>query len=179
SGRNSDECRRLKDQHAHDLRAYRDNRTTQIASCRGYRPSLTAASSSENSNNDFYERIARNRGHCVEYPYVNCEQYDRYVHAKLHHHHHHHHYSDPPSGGSKPASASADRPAGPGTPANTGKVAKQDAVVSGGASHEDPTHSAHRASDRDNVSHHGPVRDSSSTAASGHGSGGGTHSGGS
>src|SRR5262245_20048595 len=52
SGRNSDECRRLKDQHAHDLRAYRDNRTTQMASCRGYRPTLTAASSSENSNND-------------------------------------------------------------------------------------------------------------------------------
>lgn len=189
SGSNSGECRRLKDRHAQDLRSFRDNRAYQMANCRGYRtPSVAAASPLENSNHDFYDNYYSNRGTCVEYPYVNCEQYDHYVHAKLHRHHHHP-YSDSPYDSAKPASAGADKLSPAGAHGNAGKNAKQDAPVNGGSSHEYPAQPVHRGTDRDNFSHrssgydnspnHGSGRsDSSSTAASGHsrGSGGAGHS---
>jgi hypothetical protein len=191
SGSDSDTCRQIQDQHAQELRAFRDNRTLQMANCRGPRSrSLATASPFEISNNDFYEKYHQNNQPCVEYHYVNCEQYDRYVHTQ-HHLHHHHYYTVSSSGNGKPASAYVEKPSTKGVQANTDKNTKPDAATRTSV-HDTSTQSAHRGSDRDNsVSHssghdnspsHGSGRsDSSATVTShhSHDSGGTSYAGGS
>src|SRR5262245_55264310 len=183
SGSDSDACRQLNDQHAQDLRAFRDNRAFQMASCRG--PLKAAAASPfAISNNDFYEKYHSNRGPCVEYPYVNCQEYDHYVHSRLHHHHHY--YSDPPSGNGKATSAYAEKRG------KADKSARQDTAPTRSSAHDTPAQSAHRGSDRDNSfnhssghdnspTHNAGRSDSASTATSHHNhySGGASYSGGS
>jgi hypothetical protein len=196
SGSVSDACRQLQDQHAQDLRAFRDNRAFQMANCHGPRSrSLAAASPFEVSNNDFYEKYYRNRGPCVEYPYVNCEHYDHYVHAKYHHHHHHE-YTASSSGSGKPASAPpsayVEKPSTKGVQGNTDKNLKPDAAATRSSAHDTSAQSGHRGSDHDNSasrssghdnsSSHGSGRsDASATASShhSHDSGGASNSGGS
>jgi hypothetical protein len=182
SGSDSDECRQLKERHAQDLRSFRDNRAYQVANCRGYGTrSVAAAPVFDNSHNDFYETYYSNLGNCVEYPYVDCSQYDRYVHRKLHHHHHHY-YSEPSYGGAKSAYTNAGKPSTTGSLGNTGKNAKQDGVATRSSAHDSPAQSAHRGSDRDNSSNHGSGRADSSSAASSarsRDSGGSSYSGGS
>src|SRR5262245_23389517 len=190
SGSDSDACRQLNDQHAQDLRAFRDNRAFQMASCRG--PLKAAAASPfAISNNDFYEKYHSNRGPCVEYPYVNCEQYDHYVHAKYHHHHHHY-YADSSSGG-RSVSAYVEKHGNAGKSAksasgyvekheNADKSAKQDAAPTHSSAHDTAAQPSRRGSDHDNYGNHSSTGgDSSPTASSNHShDGSGTsHSGGS
>jgi hypothetical protein len=183
SGSNSDACRQLKDLHAQDLRAFRDNREFQMTKCRGSGPrTLAAASPFEISNNDFYEKYYKNRGPCVEYRYVYCDQYDHYVHAK--HHHHHHYYTDSPSGSGKVTSAYSEKPATSKTREYADKSAKQDGAPIRGTVRDSSAQPAHHdsRSDRDNSANHGSSRnDSSATASShhNHDSGGASYSGGS
>jgi len=211
SGSDSDACRQLQDRHAQDLRMFRDNRAYQMANCRGPQPrSLAATSPFENNNHDFndsYEEYYRNPAPCVEYPYVNCEQYDHYVHAKYHHHHHG--YTEPATGGVKSATTYAEKPSKAAVPGNADKSAKsaseyvekhgmadksarQDTVSTRSSGHDTPAQSSHRGSAHDNSpsrssghdnspAHSAGRNDSASTATShnNHDSGGASNSGGS
>jgi len=177
SGSDSDACRQLKDRHAQDLHSFRDDRAYQMANCRGSQPhTVVAASPFENSNhdlNDFYEKYYSNRGPCVEYPYVNCQNYDHYVHARLHHHHHHY-YADPPSGNGKATSAYVEKHGNADKSAESAseyvekrgkadKSARQDTAPTRSSAHDTPARSAHRGSDRDNSFNHSSGHDNSPT----------------
>ena|SRR5215471_320071 len=180
SGSNSDECRRLKDRHAQDLQGYRDERAYQMANCRGYGArGVAAVPSLQNSNNDSYNNYCINHGKCVQYPYADCSQYDRYIHDKLHHYPHHD-YSDPTYSGAKTAYAGKpSKPSKNEAQEYADKGAKGGKRDAGGTHNSAPgssTQSALRSSDRDTSSNHGSGRDDSppKTASSHNHDNGGT-----
>src|SRR5258708_3253165 len=112
-GESSDECRTLKDQQEQNLRTMRDDRKGRLAGCNV--STVRVLSSTPLALGNTFDFRGENRGNCVEYPYVNCQPQEYYVHPKHHHHHHHPHQPPPPppgpGGAGKVASGDTGKPA--------------------------------------------------------------------